>query len=69
MSCILGRDRTIEVVPVWEFFGEIEYRDASQNVRYISLLQHCLTDETRGCNSICTINALTGKRIDRGLGY
>ncbi len=69
MSCILGRDRTIEVVPVWEFFGEIEYRDASQNVRYISLLQHCLTDETRGCNSICTISALTGKRIDRGLGY
>ncbi len=69
MSCILGKDRTIEIVPVWEFFGEIEYCDASGNVHYISLLQHSVTDETRGCNSICTINALTGKRIDRGLGY
>ena len=69
MSCILGINRTIEAVPVWEFFGEIEYMDAQGNVSYVNLLEHGLTNETRGCNSICTINALTGKRIDRGLGY
>ena len=69
MSCILGMNRTIETVPVWEFFGEIEYIDAQGNVSYVNLLEHELTNETRGCNSICTINALTGKRIDRGLGY
>ncbi|MBR4905644.1 MAG: hypothetical protein IKZ44_02200 [Clostridia bacterium] len=69
MSCILGVNRTIETVPVWEFFGEIEYTDAQGNVSYVNLLEHRLTNETRGCNSICTINALTGKRIDRGLGY
>ncbi len=69
MSCILGKNRTIEAVPVWEFFGEIEYRDASGTVRYVNLKENRLTEETRGCNSICTIHALTGKRIDRGLGY
>ena len=69
MSCVLGVNRTIEAVPVWEFFGEIEYMDAQGNVSYVNLLEHRLTNETRGCYSICTINAMTGKRIDRGLGY
>ena len=69
MSCVLGKNRTIEIVPVWEFFGEIEYRDANGNMRYVNLMKHRLTDETQNCNSICTIHAITGKRIDRGLGY
>ena len=69
MSCILGTNRTIEAVPVWEFYGEIEYEDGSGRTRCVNLREGRLTDETRGCNSICTINALNGKRIDRGLGY
>ncbi len=69
MSCIAGKNKSIEAVPVWEFFGEIEYEDTRGKITYVNTLHHKITDETRGCNSICTINAITGKRIDRGLGY
>ena len=69
MTCIKGIDGTIEAVPVWEFFGEVECSDAQGNIRYINGLEHRLSNETRGCNSICTIHAITGQRIDRGLGY
>ena len=69
MSCIVGKNKSIEAVPVWEFFGEIEYEDTQGKITYVNTLHHKITDKTRGCNSICTINAINGKRIDRGLGY
>ena len=69
MTCSIGKNETIEAIPVWEFFGEIEYRTDSGEVFFVDMARQGLAKETSGCNSICTINALNGKRIDRGLGY
>lgn len=72
MSCIMGENRTILVVPVWEFYGNVEYIDSSGKARYVKidgLNAGQTSDEPFEYYSLCTINALTGKRIDRGLGY
>lgn len=69
MSCILGKDGGIEAVPVWEFYGEIEYKDENGNVSFVDTMNGGLSTESRGCNSVCTIHAMTGGVIDRGRGY
>lgn len=69
MSCIAGRNGAIKAIPVWEFFGEIEYEDENGDVSFINTMRRKLSKESRGCNSICTINATNGERIDRGRGY
>ncbi len=69
MSCTVGKNDTIEAVPVWEFYGEIEYKDEKGDVYFINTMKRELSAQSRGCNSICTINAITGSRIDRGRGY
>ena len=69
MSCMVGKNGTIEALPVWEFFGEVEYVNDRGDTLFVDFDGQKLTQNTRGCNSICTINALSGTRIDRGLGY
>lgn len=69
MSCVVGKNGSIEAIPVWEFFGEIRYLGDSGESLFVDFDGQQLTQKTRDCNSICTIDALSGKRIDRGLGY
>ena len=72
MSCIVGSNNAILAVPVWEFYGNIEYIDDNGDVKYIAMSNvygNQMQDESIAYNSLCTINALTGKRIDRMLGY
>ncbi|HWP22270.1 MAG TPA: DUF6034 family protein [Candidatus Cryosericum sp.] len=72
MTCIVGPDETFLAVPVWEFYGNIEYINDDGNVKYLSVSgsdEGQILDEPTPYNSLCTINALTGKRIDRTLGY
>lgn len=69
MSCIVGKNGAIEAVPVWEFYGEMEYKDENGNVSFVDTVNHGLSTESRGCNSVCTIHAITGDVIDRGRGY
>lgn len=64
MCATVTPDSTFEVIPVWEFIGNIEYKNPStgQNI--------CVeTDMEEGVYSICTINGITQKVIDRGIGY
>jgi hypothetical protein len=72
MTCIVGPDETFLAVPVWEFYGNIEYINDDGDVKYTSISgsnEGQILDEPIPYNSLCTINALTGKRIDRSLGY
>lgn len=72
MTCIVGPDETFLAVPVWEFYGNIEYINEDGDVKYTSISgsnEGQILDEPVAYNSLCTINALTGKRIDRSLGY
>ncbi|MEN6419848.1 MAG: DUF6034 family protein [Clostridiaceae bacterium] len=72
MTCIVGPDETFLAVPVWEFYGNIEYINEDGDVKYTSISgsnEGQILDEPIPYNSLCTINALTGKRIDRSLGY
>lgn len=72
MTCILGPDKTYLTIPVWEFYGNISYINTSGDIKYVSLSglnAGEILDEPELYNSICTINAITGKRIDRTQGY
>ncbi len=72
MTCIVGPDETFLAVPVWEFYGNIESINEDGDVKYLSVSgsdEGQILDEPIPYNSLCTINALTGKRIDRSLGY
>jgi hypothetical protein len=72
MTCILGPDKTFLVIPVWEFYGNVAYVNDNGEIKYVSisgLNAGQILDEPEVYNSLCTINALTGKRIDRTQGY
>lgn len=72
MTCIIGPDETYLAIPVWEFYGNIEYINEDGDVKYTAVSgsnEGQILDEPVAYNSLCTVNALTGKRIDRSLGY
>ncbi len=72
MTCIIAENNTRLVIPTWEFYGNIEHADAKGNVSYIRLdgrFAGQTSDEPLQYYSLCSINALDGKVINRSRGY
>lgn len=72
MTCILGENRTRVAIPVWEFYGNVEYTNSAGETAYVLIdgaEEGRISDKPWEYCSLCTIDARTGKRIDRGLGY
>ncbi len=72
MTCILGENRTRIAIPVWEFYGNVEYTNSAGETAYVLIdgaEEGRISDKPWEYCSLCTIDARTGKRIDRGLGY
>lgn len=69
MTCAAGENETFEAIPVWEFYGDIQYLTPAGETYYLDLIYDSIATEVPDLNSLCTINALDGKIIDRGVGY
>lgn len=61
-----GTGNTVDVIPAWEFYGHIVDESKSEDAdRYYDVNTKSWTDSYEDNVSLCVINALNGKVIDR----
>ncbi|MDL2235837.1 DUF6034 family protein [Christensenellaceae bacterium OttesenSCG-928-L17] len=59
-----GVNGSVRVVPIWEFFGNIECVVSGETMYYYPEYRE-LRDEKSRTNSLCSVDAVTGRVIDR----
>ena len=70
LMCVKTGVNGFQIIPVWDFMGNLKYDSGAGNIQYLSPLNHELSSEpSTNHYSLCTINALNGNAIDRSLGH
>ncbi len=66
MTYTAGANGAILVLPIWDFYGQIVC-ETENDPLYVDTLYRTTSAQPLENNSICTLNAITGEFMDRGL--